>query len=331
VRVRMNLNRRSFGFLLGCAVAAPAFPTFAQGVPAAFPQQPITFIVPFSAGGPVDVLGRLLAQAFQDRTGHASVVDNKTGGAGNIGIDAVRKSTPDGTTLLVIPAGNLTINPTLMSNISFNVERDFAPITLLATAPNIILASKEFGAKTVADIVAKAKTRKITYGSPGVGSQLHLAMELLKDKTGADLQHVPYRGSAQAISDLLGNHIDLLVTNLPVVLGVVREGKAVPIAMTTAERSNLVPDVPTLAEAGIQGIDVTSWYGLLAPRKTPQPVLDALFDVTADVMKTPAVQDKMSAQGLSVVIEQPDKFAARIQRESALWADVIRRNKIAPE
>jgi tripartite-type tricarboxylate transporter receptor subunit TctC len=327
----MYLTRRSFTVLAGSTLAAQALPAFAQSVPAAFPQQPITFIVPFSAGGPVDVLGRLLAQAFQDRTGHASVVDNKTGGAGNIGIDAVRKSAPDGTTLLVIPAGNLTINPTLMTNISFNVERDFAPITLLATAPNIILASKEFGATTVADIVAKSKIKKVTYGSPGVGSQLHLAMELFKDKTGADLQHVPYRGSAQAISDLLGNHIDLLATNLPVVLGAVQNGTVVPIAMTTAERSKLVPNVPTLAEAGVAGIDVTSWYGLLAPRATPKPVLDALFDVTADVMKAPAVQEKLSAQGLGVVIEKPDDFAARIQRESTLWAEVIRRNKIAPE
>ena len=324
----MQFTRRTFTAAVAGIVAARTLPAFAQSVPAGFPQQPITFVVPFSAGGPVDVLGRLLAQAFQDRTGHASVVDNKTGGAGNIGIDAVRKSTPDGTTLLVIPAGNLTISPTLMKNISFNVERDFAPITLLATAPNIIIASKDFGASTIKELIAKAKTRKITYGSPGVGSQLHLAMELLRDKTGADLQHVPYRGSAQAVSDLLGNHIDLLATNLPVVLGAVQTGAVVPVAMTTAERSPLVPNVPTLAESGVEGIDVTSWYGLLAPRETPQATLDALFAVTSEVMKSPEVREKLSAQGLVVIAEPPALFAARIRRESALWADVIKRNNI---
>lgn len=330
-KIPMNITRRIFTTALAGAAAAYTLPAFAESVPAAFPQQPITFVVPFSAGGPVDVLGRLLAQAFQERSGHTSIVDNKTGGAGNIGIEAVKKATPDGTTLLVIPAGNLTINPTLMTNITFNVERDFAPITLLATAPNVIIASKELGVSTIAELIAKAKTRKITYGSPGVGSQLHLAMELLKDKTGADLQHVPYRGSAQAVSDLLGNHIDLLATNLPVVLGAVQTDKVVALAMTTAERSPLVPNVPTLAQAGVEGIDVTSWYGLLAPRATPQPVLDALFSVTGDVLKIPEVNAKLSAQGLVVVAEPPKPFAARIERESALWADVLKRHKITAE
>ena len=328
---KTDLTRRAFTALMSGAAASFALPALAQSVPPGFPAGPVTFVVPFSAGGPVDVLGRLLAQAFQDRSGHASVVDNKTGGAGNIGIDTVKKATPDGTTLLVIPAGNLTINPTLMKNITFNVERDFAPITLLATAPNIIIASKEFGVTTINELIAKAKTRKITYGSPGVGSQLHLAMELLRDKTGADLQHVPYRGSAQAVSDLLGNHIDLLTTNLPVVLGAVQTGAVVPIAMTTAERSTLAPSVPTLAESGVAGIDVTSWYGLLAPKATPKATLDALFAVTSEVMKSQEVRDKLQAQGLIVIAEPPDAFAARITRESALWADVIKQNNIAAE
>jgi tripartite-type tricarboxylate transporter receptor subunit TctC len=327
----MNMNRRAFIALMSGAAASLALPAFAQGVPPGFPAGPVTFVVPFSAGGPVDVLGRLLAQAFQDRSGHASVVDNKTGGAGNIGIDAVKKATPDGATLLVIPAGNLTINPTLMKNITFSVERDFAPITLLATAPNIIIASKEFGVTNVKELIAKAKTRKITYGSPGVGSQLHLAMELFRDKTGADLQHVPYRGSAQAVSDLLGNHIDLLATNLPVVLGAVQTGAVVPIAMTTAERSALAPNVPTLAETGVPGIDVTSWYGLLAPRATPKATLDAIYAVTSEVLKSPDVRDKLQAQGLVVIAEPPEPFAARIQRESALWAAVLKQNNITAE
>ena len=324
----MPLTRRALNLGFAGAAAALMLPAHAESVPEAFPRKPLTLVVPFSAGGPVDVLGRLLAQAYQEHSTHPAVVLNKTGGAGNLGIDAVRVAPADGTTLLIIPAGNLTINPTLMKTISFDVERDFAPITLLATAPNIIIAAKDTGIATIADVIARAKTNAVTYGSPGVGSQLHLAIELFKDKTGANLQHVPYRGSSQALSDLLGGHIDLVATNLPVVLGAIQAGQVVPLAMTTTERSPLVPNVPTLAEAGVDGIDVTSWYGLLAPRATPQPVLDAIFTVTADILKASAVREKLGAQGLIVVIEPPRPFAERIRRESALWSDVVKRHGI---
>jgi len=255
-------------------------------------------------------------------------VENRTGGAGNIGIDAVRRAAPDGTTLLVIPAGNLTINPTLMSNLTFDVERDFAPITILGTAANLLVASPQLGVRTIAELIAKSKQAKISYGSPGVGSQLHLAVELFKQKTGVEITHVPYRGTQPALTDLLGGHIDLLVSNLPVVLPVIKEGRVVPLAMTTAERSPLTPDVPTLAEAGVAGIDVTSWYGLLAPRATPRPVLEAIFAVTSDILKSPALQQKLEAQGLNVKIETPDVFAERIRRETAIWRELIRQRNI---
>jgi tripartite-type tricarboxylate transporter receptor subunit TctC len=318
---------------LGVAAAALALPprTWASpsGVPADFPRQPMTLVLPFSPGGPVDVLGRLLAQEYQARSGHPAVVDNRTGGAGNIGIDAVRRAAPDGTTLLVIPAGNLTINPSLMANLPFDVERDFAPITLLATAPNLIVASRKLGIKTIPELLAKAKQTRITYGSPGVGSQLHLAMELFKQKTGVEIVHVPYRGTPPALTDLLGGHLDLMVSNLPGVLSSVQAGDVVPLAMTTAERSPLVPNVPTLAEAGVPDIDVTSWYGLLAPRATPKPVLEAIFTVTADSMKSKTVVDSLNAQGLTVQIEAPDVFAARIRKESAIWARLIKERHIS--
>lgn len=288
----------------------------------------MTLIVPFSPGGPVDVLGRLLAQEFQTKTGNSVVVENRTGGAGNIGIDAVRKAAPDGSTLLLIPAGNLTINPTLMNNLNFDVDRDFAPITLLASAPNIIVAAPKLGVSSIKELIVKAKAERVTYGSPGVGSQLHLAMELLKEKTGIDIAHVPYRGSSQALSDLLGGHIDILATNLPAVLTAVKSKSVVPLAMTTMERSSLVPDVPTLAEAGIEGIDVTSWYGLLAPKAIPADLRDALFTVTKDVLTSPELREKLMQQGLYVAIEAPDVFAERIKRETALWAAVIKSRNI---
>ena len=300
-----------------------------SGVPADFPKRPMTLILPLAPGGPVDVLGRLLAQEYQARSGQQTSVDNRTGGAGNIGIDAVRRAVPDGTTLLVIPAGNLTINPTLLTNLTFDVERDFAPITILGTAANLFVAAPGLGVRTIAELIAKTKETKLSYGSPGVGSQLHLAMELFKQKTGVEITHVPYRGTAPALSDLLGGHIHLLVSNLPVVLPVVREGKVVPLAMTTAERNPLTPDVPTLVEAGVPGIDVTSWYGLLAPRATPAPVLDAIFAVTGDILRSAALRQKLEQQGLDIKIEAPDAFAARIRRETAMWRDLIRQRNIS--
>ena len=324
------LTRRAALTALAAAVVVPRRAWSQFGVPTDFPRHAMTLIVPLAAGGPLDVLGRLLAQEYQARSGQPATVDNRSGGAGNIGIDAVRRATPDGTTLLVIPAGNLTINPTLMRNLSFDVERDFAPITLLATTPNLFVTSPKSGITSIAGLIAKAKERAMSYGSPGVGSQLHLAMELFKQKTGVEMTHVPYRGTPPALNDLLGGHIDVLVSNLPVALPVIKSGTVVPLALTTAERSPMLPDVPTLAEAGVGDIDVTSWYGLLAPRATPQPVLDAIFTVTAAVLKSTALTEKLDAQGLAVKIEAPDVFAARIRRETAIWADIIAKRNISP-
>jgi tripartite-type tricarboxylate transporter receptor subunit TctC len=322
------ITRRAALTALVAAPVAPRRSWSQSGVPADFPRHPMTLIVPLAAGGPLDVLGRLLAQDYQARSGQTATVDNRTGGAGNIGIDAVRRATPDGTTLLVIPAGNLTINPTLMRNLSFDVERDFAPITMLATAPNLLVTSPKTGITSIAGLIAKAKQEKISYGSPGVGSQLHLAVELFKQKTGIEMTHVPYRGTAPALNDLLGGHIEVLVSNLPVALPVIKSGTVVPLALTTAERSPLLPDVPTLAEAGVPDIDVTSWYGLLAPRATPRPVLDAIFAVTAEFLNSAALKEKLDAQGLTVKIEPADIFGARIRRETAVWADIIVKRNI---
>ena len=323
------ITRRTMLTTFAAALTSPHRALAQSGVPADFPKRPMTLILPLAPGGPVDVLGRLLAQEYQARSGHSASVENRTGGAGNIGIDAVRRSTPDGTTLLVIPAGNLTINPTLMPDLTFDVERDFAPITILATAANIFVASPKLGVRTISELVAKTRQAKLSCGTPGIGSQLHLAMELFKQKTGVEITHVPYRGTPPALTDLLGGHIDLLVSNLPVVLPVINEGRVVPLAMTTAERSPLLPDVPTLVEAGVPGIDVTSWYGLLAPRATPKPVLDAIFTLTSDILAVPTLRHKLEAQGLAVKIETPDMFADRIRRETTIWRDLIRQRNIS--
>jgi tripartite-type tricarboxylate transporter receptor subunit TctC len=330
--VQLTLSRRAaLASLAGAACVLPLRGALAQSVPAGFPQKPMTIVVPFSAGGPVDVLGRLLAQEYQARSGHSATVENKTGGAGNIGIDYVKKAEPDGATLLIIPAGNLTINPTLMSNLSFDVERDFMPVALLASAPNVIVAAKKLRVTTIGDLILKAKDKAVSYGSPGVGSQLHLAMELFAEKAGIKLLHVPYRGSTQALNDLLGDHIDLVATNLTAAIPAIQSGNAVPLAMTGAVRSDLLPQTPTLAEAGISGIDVTSWYGLLAPKAVSNDTRDALFAVTSGILDDAAMREKLKAQGLTVTLEPTGTFSARIQRETALWADVIRSHKISAQ
>ncbi len=325
------LRRRS---LLAGGLGLLALPAAAQStLPEAFPRRPITLVAPFTPGGPVDVLARMIAQGIQVRGGAAASVDNRSGGAGTIGIDIVRRAAPDGTTLLVIPAGNLTINPTLIPNISYDVERDFAPVSMLATAPNLIVARAGFAARTVAELLAMARARpgEITYGSPGVGSQLHLAMELLRSKAGVDLQHVPYRGTTQALTDLLGGRIQLLASNLPVALPGVREGRLQAIAMTTASRAAELPDVPTLAESGFPDIDVTSWYGVLAPRATPPAVVRALSETMEAILRAPEAERSIVAQGMVVMAEPPEVLGARIRRESAVWAEVIRTRRITAD
>jgi tripartite-type tricarboxylate transporter receptor subunit TctC len=324
-----TLTRRAALAMMAAAPALRATLARADAVPDAFPKRPMTLVVPFSPGGPVDVLGRLLAQDYQARSGRPAIVENKTGGAGNIGIEAVQHAAADGATLLLIPAGNLTINPTLMPSLPFNVERDFAPICMLASAPNVIVVSPKLGVTSIAQLIAKAKTGKLSFGSPGVGSQLHLAMELFNEITGVNIVHVPYRGSPQALEDLLGGHIDVLASNLPSVISAIKSKLVVPLAMTTADRSPLVPEVPTLAEAGVKGIDVTSWYGMLAPHGIPPATRDAVFTVTRDVLSGQTIKDKLLAQGLTVTIEPPDQFAARIARETALWARVIKARHIS--
>lgn len=320
------MRRRAL--LLGAAsLPALAQPALTQEN---LPRRPITLVAPFTPGGPVDVLARILAQGLQARTGQSAGVDNRTGGAGNIGIDAVRRSPPDGTTILVIPAGNLTINPTLMRNLTWDLERDFAPVSMLATAPNLIVSAPGLAARTIPELIALAKARPdaLSYGSPGVGSQLHLAMELFTQKAGITITHVPYRGTTQALNDLLGGQIQLLVSNLPVVLPAVRDGRLRALAMTTAQRTPALPDVPTLGEGGIAGIDVTSWYGILVPRATPPATVQALAAAAEAILRAPETAASMVAQGLDVVCEPPDVFAARLRRESATWAQVIRDRNI---
>ncbi len=300
---------------------------------AASAQERLTIVAPFPPGGPVDVLSRILADGLQKKTGQTAVVENLPGAAGNLGIDKVKRAKPDGKTLLVVPAGNLTISPTLMPNFPFNIERDFVPVTMLAKAPNVLVATAQTKLGSVRDLVAQAKARpgSLSYASPGIGSGLHLAGELFKQQTDTDLLHVPYKGTGPALNDVLGGTVPLMFSNLPATLAHIKSGKLVALGLTDSVRSPVAPDIPTLAEQGVSGVIVTSWYGLLAPSGTPVAVAEQLAKDAADILAQPAVREQLRAQGLSDATQKPAEFAAHIKAETQTWARIIKARGIVAE
>lgn len=317
---------------LAGAVAAAAT-LLAPGAGAQAPER-ITLVAPFPPGGPVDTLSRILAEGLARLHGMPAVVENLPGAAGNLGIDKVKRARPDGRTLLVIPAGNLTINPTLMPNFPFNIEKDFAPITMLAKAPNVLVAGPGARVRNVRELVdlAKSQPGKLAYASPGIGSGLHLAGELFKQQTGTDLLHVPYKGTGPAMNDVLGGTVPLMFTNLPAALQHIRSGRLVALGVTDSSRDPLTaPEIPTLAEQGIAGVVVTSWYGLLAPAGTPADMVARLAREASEILEQPAVREQLKAQGLGTVGMRPADFAAHIRAETATWARIIKARNIVAE
>jgi tripartite-type tricarboxylate transporter receptor subunit TctC len=300
---------------------------------AAGAQERVTLVAPFPPGGPVDVLSRILADGLQKKTGQTVLVENLPGAAGNLGIDKVKRAKPDGKTWLVVPAGNLTINPTLMPNFPFNIERDFVPVTMLAKAPNVLVASTAAKLGSLRELIAQAKARPgtLSYASPGIGSGLHLAGELFKLQTETDLLHVPYKGTGPALNDVLGGTVPLMFSNLPATLGHIKSGKLLALGLTDSVRSAVAPDIPTLAEQGVSGVVVTSWYGVLAPAGTPAAVAEQMAKDAADILAQPAVREQLRAQGLSDATQKPAEFAAHIKAETQTWARIIKARGIVAE
>ena len=309
--------------LLGCGNAS------AQ----AWPSRPVKFVAPFPPGGPVDLLARLIGQKISEKSGQPVLVENKPGAAGNLGIEQVAKSAPDGTTFLHVPAGNITINATLMRDMPFNWERDFTPVTMIATAPNLLVVHPSVPAATVKELIAHARANpaKLTYGSPGVGSGLHLSGELFRREAAIDIAHVPYKGTVQAMNDLIGGQITMMFGAMPTLLPHVRAGKLRAIAVTSGKRSSSAPEIPTIAEAGLTGFDVSSWYAIMAPAKTPPAMVAALADEVRRIVALPDVRQTLAAQGLAPVAMAMAEFAAHIRRETATWATIIRDANIKAE
>jgi len=326
------MTRVALAFGLTCILAGAS----AHGAAALPACKPLRVVVPFPAGGVADMLARAISHGMQKRNGASVLVDNKPGANGNIGMDAVRRAAGDGCTLVIAPAGNLTINPTLMPALPYQVERDFRPVALLASSPNVLAVHPAVKAHNVGELVQLAKQANppLGFASPGVGSGLHLAGELFAQKAGVTLLHVPYKGTTQAVNDVVGGQVPVLLGALPTLAPFIQSGALRALAVTQARRSPAAPQIPSLAEQGIAGVEVSSWYALMAPRATPAPVVDGIYQEVRAVLATPAVRTELQRQGMEPVAGAdgaPDALDARIRSETAAWAVLIRAHGIKAE
>ena len=291
-----------------------------------YPNKPLTMVVPFSAGGTTDILARIVGQALGQDLGQTIIIENKPGAGGNIGAQQAARAKADGYTLFMGTVGTHAINQALYKKLPYDPSKDFTPLSRVANVPNLLVVHPSRPYKTVKEMIeyGKKHPNDITFGSPGSGASPHVSGALFQSMTGVELTHVPYKGSAPAISDLLGNQIAVMFDNMPSAIQHVRSGKLIPIAVTTAKRSPELPNVPTIAEAGVPGYEATSWFGLWSVAGTPQPILDKLHASLTKVLKDPAVAKKIADQGGEVIIETPAQFDAFIKSEAAKWGKVVK-------
>jgi tripartite-type tricarboxylate transporter receptor subunit TctC len=282
--------------------------------------------VPFSAGGTTDILARVVGQYMAKNLGQPVIIDNRAGAGGNIGAQMVARAAPDGYTLLMGTVGTHAINQSLYKKLGFDPIKDFAPITRVALVPNLLVANPAQPFKTVKELIAYAKANpgKVTFASSGSGTSIHLSGEMFQQMAGVEMQHIPYKGSAPALTDLLGGQTAIMFDNMPSVIGHVRAGKLRPIAVTTPNRSAALPDVPTIAESGVPGYSATSWFGLLAPTGTPAPVMAKLHGSILKALADPEVKKKLAEQGAEPHGEKPEQFAEFIRSETAKWGQTVK-------
>jgi tripartite-type tricarboxylate transporter receptor subunit TctC len=290
-----------------------------------FPTHTVTIISPYQAGGTSDIIARILAQKLQERWGKPVIVENRAGANGGIGVSAVAHAAPDGHTLLAVASSALTINPTFYPNLPYDVDRDLAPITRTGVVPNVLVVTPSLQAKSVPELIAlaKAKGGQLSYASQGIGSNGQVTGELFKLRTQTEILHVPYKGSAPAVQDLLAGHVQLMFDNLPSVLQFVRSGKLRALAVTTADRAAELPDVPTLAESGLPGFDTSAWFALLAPKQTPASVRKQIEQAAIAALNDPDAKSRLAAAGVGVAAGGADELQNRIVAETATWRDVI--------
>ena len=296
----------------------------AQTPTAVWPSKPVKIVVTFPPGGAPDTLARVLADKWGQSLGQPITVDNKPGAGGNIGSDFVAKSAGDGSTLLIATVGTHAINPALYASMPFNHIRDFTPISFLASTPNLLVVNNAVPAKTVKELIALAGSTPLTFGSSGSGTSIHLSGELFNTLAGVKMQHIPYKGRAQAVPDLLGGRISMIFDNMPSALPLVKSGDVRAIAVTSATRSPALPTIPTIAESGLPGFEASSWFALLAPAGLPKDVQARINAETARVLALPDVRDKLTQLGLDVAPGSPEALASHIQSETIKWAKVVK-------
>ncbi len=321
-------RRVALATLLTLAMGAATVPVFAQG---AWPAKPVRIVVPFAPGGTTDILARAVAPELSKAFGQTFVVENRAGAAGNLGADIVAKSPADGYTLLMGTVGTHGINKSLYSKLPYDPQKDFAPITLVAGVPNVMVmnteTAKTLGINSVPDFIRYAKSHpgKLNMASSGSGTSIHLAGELFKSMTGVFMTHIPYTGSGPALLGLLSGQVDVMFDNLPSALPHVKGGKLKAFAVTSAQRSGAMPELPTIEEAGqLKGFEASSWFGLLAPAGTPADVVSRLQQETSKALNSPAIKEKLLAQGAIPSGNTPAEFTGLIDAEIRKWAPVVK-------
>ena len=304
-----------------CAALICAAGAHAQG----YPTRPIRVIVTFPPGGGTDIVARMIAQKLSDTLGVQLVVDNRGGAGGTIGTDLIAKAPADGYTIGVV-SGSHAINPSLYRNLPYDTLRDFTPVTMLVAGPGLLVVHPSVQAKSVRELIAlaKAKRGQLNYASPGSGTPPHLAAELFKLLAGVDFVHVPYKGNAQALTDLIAGQVSLSFPVIPAVLQHVSGGRLRALAVTSAQRTGIMPELPTISESGLPGYESISWYALVLPAGAPSDIVTRLYQDTAKALQMPDVREKLAAQGLDAVGSRPEQLAAALRTEIAKWAKVVK-------
>ena len=320
---------RFFALLLVIAVAPGD--ALAQG---AFPNKPIRLIVPYPAGGPIDLVARIVSQKLGETLSQAVIVDNRGGANGSIGYEVAAKAPPDGYTLLMASTSTHSINPAMYRTLPYDAQRDFAPVAMLDTRPYILLVHPSVAAESVKELIALAKSKpgKLTYASGGgVGSGNHLAAELFKTLAGVNILHVPYKGGAQALNDILGGQVDVFFAPVSTALQFVQAGKLRALAVTGETRSSVAPGIQTMSEAGIPGFEFSIWDGIVAPASTPTDVIVRINGAITKVLQAPETREKFAAMSADVVIRTPEQLAAFIKDDATKWAKLLKDSGVQPE
>ncbi|HJY79398.1 MAG TPA: tripartite tricarboxylate transporter substrate binding protein [Burkholderiales bacterium] len=298
----------------------------AAGAQDAYPSRPVKFILPFPPGGGTDILGRVIAERLSTSLGQPVVTENRGGAGGNVGAEAAAHSAPDGYTIVLV-APSLAISPSLYSKLNYDPVKDLTPISLVATVPNVMITNPSVEAKNLQEFIALARSRPgaMNYGSGGAGTSNHLAGELFNIVTGAKLVHVPYKGVNLAMQGVLAGEIQLVFIGIPAALPHIKAGKLRALALVAPQRSPALPEVPTVAEAGLKDFEVTTWYGVMAPSGTPRPIITRLNGELVKIMHTPDVKERLAAMATDPLTSTPEEFAAYLKQEIAKWGDVVRK------